>query len=105
FIFFFFQAEDGIRYFHVTGVQTCALPIYDQEGGDRERRQESRLWHASRLAARSKIVCGNCPERSGSGLEQRPFTGGPPVQQRLRDRKSVVQAKRLYMVSGLGSDV
>src|SRR5690606_31402635 len=23
----FFQAEDGIRYFHVTGVQTCALPI------------------------------------------------------------------------------
>src|SRR5690606_39734135 len=23
----FFQAEDGIRDFHVTGVQTCALPI------------------------------------------------------------------------------
>src|SRR5690606_40738351 len=27
---FFFQAEDGIRDFHVTGVQTCALPIYDE---------------------------------------------------------------------------
>src|SRR5690606_40410853 len=26
-ISFLFQAEDGIRYFHVTGVQTCALPI------------------------------------------------------------------------------
>src|SRR2546430_16464559 len=26
-IFFFFQAEDGIRYLTVTGVQTCALPI------------------------------------------------------------------------------
>src|SRR5690606_41080815 len=26
--FFFFQAEDGIRDFHVTGVQTCALPIW-----------------------------------------------------------------------------
>src|SRR5579883_3610089 len=26
-IIFFFQAEDGIRDFHVTGVQTCALPI------------------------------------------------------------------------------
>src|SRR5690606_40977135 len=25
---FFFQAEDGIRGFHVTGVQTCALPIW-----------------------------------------------------------------------------
>src|SRR5260370_21554548 len=26
--FFFFQAEDGIRDSSVTGVQTCALPIY-----------------------------------------------------------------------------
>src|SRR5690625_8048994 len=26
-VFFFFQAEDGIRAGHVTGVQTCALPI------------------------------------------------------------------------------
>src|SRR5690606_40945618 len=29
---FFFQAEDGIRDFHVTGVQTCALPIYAAAG-------------------------------------------------------------------------
>src|SRR6266850_8053401 len=28
-IFFFFQAEDGIRDYKVTGVQTCALPIFD----------------------------------------------------------------------------
>src|SRR5260221_2717393 len=27
-VFFFFQAEDGIRDHCVTGVQTCALPIY-----------------------------------------------------------------------------
>src|SRR5256885_12882159 len=27
--FFFFQAEDGIRDYKVTGVQTCALPIYN----------------------------------------------------------------------------
>src|SRR2546422_3130019 len=27
FLFFFFQAEDGIRDVAVTGVQTCALPI------------------------------------------------------------------------------
>src|SRR5256885_7812151 len=26
--FFFFQAEDGIRDYKVTGVQTCALPIF-----------------------------------------------------------------------------
>src|SRR5690606_40541040 len=40
---FFFQAEDGIRDFYVTGVQTCALPIYEyalraERGGDRESR-------------------------------------------------------------------
>src|SRR4030066_2147881 len=28
FFFFFFQAEDGIRDSSVTGVQTCALPIW-----------------------------------------------------------------------------
>src|SRR5947209_10509085 len=28
FLFFFFQAEDGIRDIGVTGVQTCALPIF-----------------------------------------------------------------------------
>src|SRR3712207_7244711 len=27
-VVFFFQAEDGIRDIGVTGVQTCALPIY-----------------------------------------------------------------------------
>src|SRR5690606_40509189 len=31
--FFFFQAEDGIRDFHVTGVQTCALPISQRMQG------------------------------------------------------------------------
>src|SRR5690606_39494780 len=29
----FFQAEDGIRDFHVTGVQTCALPIFRRVTG------------------------------------------------------------------------
>src|SRR6266478_1591110 len=29
-LFFFFQAEDGIRDLTVTGVQTCALPIFDR---------------------------------------------------------------------------
>src|SRR5690606_39416817 len=40
--FFFFQAEDGIRDFHVTGVQTCALPISPPGGS----------WTSSRLSRR-----------------------------------------------------
>src|SRR5688500_20351702 len=35
----FFEAEDGIRDYKVTGVQTCALPISDRvAGGDRSSR-------------------------------------------------------------------
>src|SRR2546426_7181828 len=42
FFFFFFQAEDGIRDYKVTGVQTCALPIFRDSranggGGPRRR--------------------------------------------------------------------
>src|SRR5256885_10898111 len=33
-LFFFFQAEDGIRDYKVTGVQTCALPISCHPGSD-----------------------------------------------------------------------
>src|SRR5262249_61562992 len=32
---FFFQAEDGIRYWSVTGVQTCALPISSLDAVER----------------------------------------------------------------------
>src|SRR5688500_20284312 len=39
---FFFQAEDGIRDYKVTGVQTCALPISDDDGLELER-QGARL--------------------------------------------------------------
>src|SRR5258706_10583517 len=51
FFFFFFQAEDGIRDWSVTGVQTCALPIslfsitsalFDKNTGGRVSR--SGLW-------------------------------------------------------------
>ena len=33
-MFFFFQAEDGIRDYDVTGVQTCALPISKESPGE-----------------------------------------------------------------------
>src|SRR6266566_7042459 len=45
--FFFFQAEDGIRDYKVTGVQTCALPIYR-----RDPRLGTRPLPARRLGAR-----------------------------------------------------
>src|SRR5690606_40566953 len=46
---FFFQAEDGIRDFHVTGVQTCALPI--------SRRDASPRCWAGRCSRASGAAC------------------------------------------------
>src|SRR5258706_2615824 len=40
---FFLQAEDGIRDWSVTGVQTCALPILPRHHRRRDNRQQIRL--------------------------------------------------------------
>src|SRR5690606_39294682 len=45
-----FQAEDGIRDFHVTGVQTCALPICAAEM-DEKTRSEDTVGNASMILA------------------------------------------------------
>src|SRR5256885_12284616 len=47
---FFFQAEDGIRDYKVTGVQTCALPISILHG---------------RVPAGSVVVSGTLPAADG----------------------------------------
>src|SRR5688572_32557763 len=46
-LYFFFQAEDGIRDLTVTGVQTCALPIFASHHGSMAR--EMRLSAEERL--------------------------------------------------------
>src|SRR5579872_7362648 len=48
-VFFFFQAEDGIRDADVTGVQTCALPISSARDARREPREPLR---ATNIAGR-----------------------------------------------------
>src|SRR5690606_40471968 len=54
----FFQAEDGIRGFHVTGVQTCALPISrHRPAGWLRRRQRTRAIQA-RVPRTAKTVAG-----------------------------------------------
>src|SRR5207244_9357386 len=58
--FFFFQAEDGIRDDLVTGVQTCALPIYVRRGTTVRLPVDfdARSWH--RKAPGSSCSCGVC---------------------------------------------
>src|SRR5687768_18030802 len=70
---FFFQAEDGIRDVAVTGVQTCALPIFadaaaqrgDQRAdfGEREHLIEARAFNVQDLALERQDGLGRSEER------------------------------------------
>src|SRR5205807_6446730 len=71
-LFFFFQAEDGIRDYKVTGVQTCALPISPQVC--------SHLLHPRSLRGRTQVGLlvqssrsprGTVEEYQGCALEAR----------------------------------
>src|SRR5690606_8307161 len=53
---FFFQAEDGIRDFHVTGVQTCALPI--SAASTPRRRNGARHRCTAKTAATAQATAG-----------------------------------------------
>src|ERR1022692_5121216 len=50
--FFFFQAEDGIRDYKVTGVQTCALPISWSGGRKGNHRLSMKNTHPARKTSR-----------------------------------------------------
>src|SRR3989454_10237142 len=73
FFFFFFQAEDGIRDYKVTGVQTCALPISGGDAGVRllHKPAGSRLAAAVRPAAARGVAGaganGPCVVRAADG--------------------------------------
>src|SRR5690606_40788103 len=72
----FFQAEDGIRDFHVTGVQTCALPIYGTRLLHHHRHQGGNA--VAQLAAVADLVDGTVLEQELAALEAlgQGFTDG-----------------------------
>src|SRR5256884_3781937 len=55
-VFFFFQAEDGIRDVAVTGVQTCALPISRHISAWTQKKENMRMAQATHYDA---IVIGS----------------------------------------------
>src|SRR5207302_6424959 len=69
------QAEDGIRDFHVTGVQTCALPIsqllYRSAVWTKRRRQRACILFRRSPAERKLAAVGVCGGRwTGTDLPQ-----------------------------------
>src|SRR5712664_4437796 len=91
FFFFFFQAEDGIRDLIVTGVQTCALPIYQPksfQGG------------VARNSAGARCPCGASLPRSTCGRRSEERRVG----KECRSRWSPYHSKKkigLYIAYGI----
>src|SRR5256885_16564135 len=86
---FFFQAEDGIRDYKVTGVQTCALPISVTLGS-------TGWWVVS--TATTGATTARTSTRPGSTGPRRQRSAPPPGSPRGSrlpsiDRKSVVWGK------------
>src|SRR5439155_16009825 len=84
--FFFFQAEDGIRDGHVTGVQTCALPISGARRSalpDRSRRAPARPGGAG--AGGRAAAAGGAPQTS-FGRDPPAPRHSAPARRRLRRR-------------------
>src|SRR3712207_4583132 len=69
-LFFFFQAEDGIRDIGVTGVQTCALPIYPVLND-----RQFRVWRAYAVRAWPTLVAID-PRGYVVGTHAGEFTAG-----------------------------
>src|SRR5258708_14827996 len=77
-VFFFFQAEDGIRDDLVTGVQTCALPIWPlRRAGPAELVRRAVAADRNRAAAAPLLLGQGHPGRLGVNLvELRETIGG-----------------------------
>src|SRR2546426_5974470 len=73
---FFIQAEDGIRDYKVTGVQTCALPI-----------SATSLIYGTRRTGRASSASTSSPARAWRGSRSRI---GCSLRTTCGDRKSVV---------------
>src|SRR5690625_8006336 len=104
-LFFFFQAEDGIRDGHVTGVQTCALPIYFGRSLSKDNALYitisqscegwiARFFGARRSAAIREIGRASCRERGenwgGGGQLRKKRKGRIVTRDEWKQRESGV---------------
>src|SRR5215467_945546 len=97
-VIFFFQAEDGIRAYKVTGVQTCALPISARsevvEAGGRRKRcdqaDDSAARAAGNAAIRPTTARRERPETLRSGRRQRGERCRTRVAQKLPGPRGLV---------------
>src|SRR5688500_20126379 len=95
---FFFQAEDGIRDYKVTGVQTCALPIWARSC--RCRSPQSLRFRAARRRCRPRRTPRSPPRQARS--EERRVGKETRTTEQQEGKKENLQEKTL--TEGTGKD-
>src|SRR2546430_6262278 len=85
---FFFQAEDGIRDLTVTGVQTCALPIYSENGAVELRRAASMAYSSFTATQRKfdQVFEGELPLDPGEVATLQSIVAGEIGRASCRER-------------------
>src|SRR5439155_9906471 len=104
--FFFFQAEDGIRDGHVTGVQTCALPILAMDEpqippkpADAQMLAMATIWASAGFGG----ICGSSIATAAT-FAKVAYPSMKKFGYSDRDRKSVVEGKSVE-IGGSDSSV
>src|SRR6266498_2107543 len=85
FLFFFFQAEDGIRDADVTGVQTCALPISGRRARRRVRVVPPPAASGVTWGRIGVVALGLLLVSGTSGAAEKPSISWHPSKPRLGD--------------------
>src|SRR5256885_9291436 len=81
---FFFQAEDGIRDYKVTGVQTCALPISGRVD----------VFHENTLAPNEGFELKKLWDQTGDGIVYAPRGNGREISPQLRPAYQIRSEER-----------
>src|SRR2546422_9648886 len=89
-VFFFFQAEDGIRDVAVTGVQTCALPIFGGRGTLGARFLGLRLNGSGRLAVHADRRRRSEERRVGKSVD----LGGRRIIKKKKNNAKLLKSHR-----------
>src|SRR5437762_6546718 len=103
-VHFVFQAEDGIRGTSVTGVQTCALPIYRGRAAPRPARRAQAL--PSRLGHRERGTASGLGEGREDGLFSVRKDAGAGVERAgltTNSMKDQVMTRKIMLAIGIVS--
>src|SRR6267143_5248661 len=102
-MFFFFQAEDGIRDGTVTGVQTCALPIFAQSPTELQPVLDAIATSAMRLCAASDAVIERLEgdrfyNAAHAGAQMKGLVGLPlPLTRRFPGGRAILDRKPVIL--------